>query len=382
MHKLLLGASITLITLTVVGKAAHAVTLQRGISANVIYIQDYFSDVHGGRQVGGGAPGILDLSATLNGRSWDGTKNNRFHFDLLGTFGSSISNQVGDIQGLDNIGAYNTFKVFSAWYQHTFGATGVSLRLGMQDYTALFDTTNASLVFINSSFGLGGAIAQTFVSTFPTTTLGGVVRWKASNGFYAMAGIYNGIPGEPGHPEGTHLYFGPGDGVFSAAEIGLSGGPKQLYKIGIGGWYQTTRYHDFTGRERDRNHGEYVIGQARLYSGTPTPDVDGFVQIGEAQSDANMLNRYIGTGVSVTGLVPGRGDDSFGLGMARVHTSDAYQRVTLSAGYAETVLEMTYQAQLNSHVMVQPDLQYIMDPGASRTIGNALVAGLRGQFSW
>lgn len=382
MRKLVLTAGISLAAVAAVETAAQAKTLTTGVQADATYIQDYFRDVEGGKHLGGGAPGILQLSAGLNGLSWGGSRNNKFYFQMLGTFGGSISNQVGDVQGLDNVEAYNTFKVFSAWYQYTFGHSGVSLRLGMQDYTSLFDTLSAAQVFINSSFGLGGTIAQTFVSTFPTTTLGGVLRWKAPDGFYVMAGVYNGMPGAPGQQAGTHLYFGSRDGVFTAAETGMTGGGKRPYKIGIGGWYQTTRYRDFAHRQRNSDHGEYVIAQTRLYGGGDQPAVDGFVQLGEAQEDANMLNRYVGAGVNVTGLVPGRGSDILGLGMARVHTGDAYRRVTPRASHAETALEMTYQANLTDYAMIQPDVQYIIDPGASSATDNAWVVGVRGQLSW
>lgn len=382
MRNLLLSAGFAVSALIAIGGPAQAKTLTSGIDADVTYVQDYFRDIHGGKHRGGGAPGMVNVNATLDGRSWGGSTNDVFYVDLLGTFGGSISNQVGDLQGADNIEAYNTFKVYSAWYQHTFGDSGFSVRLGLQDYNALFDTLDAAGVFINSSFGLDASIAQSNVSQYPTTAVGAVVRWVSPEGFYAMGGVYDGVPGKPGHPAGTHIDFGPHDGVFSAFETGLKGGGDRPFKIGLGGWYQTSDYQDVFGRERDTDHGVYAIAEKRLIGGGDAPALDAFIQLGDAQSDANTLDHYIGAGVDVTGLVPGRKDDVLGLGMARAHTSDAYRRATANASHAETALEMTYQANLNSYAMIQPDVQYIIDPGASHGTDNAWVVGIRGQLSW
>ena len=44
---------------------------------------------------------------------------------------------------------------------------------------------------------------------------------------------------------------------------------------------------------------------------------------------------------------------------------------------AEMVLEATYQCQVTPWCVVQPDIQYIMNPGGTRDLGNAFVIGGR-----
>jgi porin len=324
----------------------------------------------------------LDLNAAVDGRAWGGSQNNALYIDLLGTFGGSISNQVVDLQGLDNIEAYNTFKLYAAWYEHTFGGSGFSVRLGLQDYNVLFDTLDSAALFINSSFGLDATIAQSNVSQYPVTAAGAVIRWESPRGAYAMGGVYDGVPGLRGHPAGTHIEFQPGDGVFSGLEVGLVGDGAEPYKLAVGGWYQTSNYVDLAGRGRDRNHGLYALGETRLLGGETLPAVDAFVQLGYAEPDRNTLNRYIGVGVDVTGLVPGRPHDTLGLGMARAHTSTTYQHIAPVFTEAEIALELTYRAVVTTRISLQPDVQYIRDPGADRRIGDAWVVGIRGQFIW
>lgn len=377
-----IAAGVAAATLGLAGTTAQAATLSPGVDVSATYAQDYFRDIDGGLKRGGGAPGRIDLSATIDGRAWGGSTDNVFYMDLLDTFGSSISGQVGDLQGLDNNEAYNTFKVFGAWYQHDFGNSGFSTRLGLQDYNALFDVIDAAGVFINSSFGLEPTISQLPVSTFPTTTLGAVLRWRSPRGLYLMGGVYDGKPGLAGHPAGTHIDLRSGDGILAALETGVSGGQRYPYKLAVGGWYRTSHYTDPAGQPQDRNHGLYVIGQQRLLGGEHTPAVDAFLQFGSAQEDRNQIDRYIGVGFNVTGLVPQRPDDILGLGMARVHIGSSYRRNNPGSTDTETAVELTYQASISKRLMIQPDVQYIIDPGAQHGVANAWVVGARARLSW
>jgi porin len=49
---------------------------------------------------------------------------------------------------------------------------------------------------------------------------------------------------------------------------------------------------------------------------------------------------------------------------------------------AETTIEATYSFGVNSHLSIQPDLQYVMSPSGDPAIGNALVIGSRVVASW
>ena len=44
---------------------------------------------------------------------------------------------------------------------------------------------------------------------------------------------------------------------------------------------------------------------------------------------------------------------------------------------AETALELTWRVPLREHVVLQPDLQYVIDPDTDPTIDDAFVAMLR-----
>lgn len=333
--------------------------------------------IGGGRERGAGNPGLLHLAWTATGARWTGWPDATMHVDLMTPTGNSISDRVGDLQTLDNAEAHDTVSVFEAWYQRDFRNTGYSLRLGVQDYNALFDSLGAAGVFLNSSFGIDPTISQSNVSIYPTTGLGAVLQWKSPAGVYAMGGLYDGVPGLPGHPNGTHLELRRGDGVFSAFETGLEGDDASPFKLGVGVWLQTSVQPDPQGRLRRRDHGVYLIGQTRLWrAGAGRPAVDGFVQWGSA-APGNLFERYIGLGVEATGVFLANADDVLGLGLAHARVSTAYRRTLRHGTAAETALELTWDAPVTEHLRLQPDLQYIIDPGADANLSNALVAGVR-----
>jgi porin len=84
-------------------------------------------------------------------------------------------------------------------------------------------------------------------------------------------------------------------------------------------------------------------------------------------------------GTVYQGLVPGRDKDMTVFGLAWGNFSSDYS----SAGNAyngetatyECALEWGYRIQLNSFFYIQPDLQYIIRPGGTGSIPNALVLG-------
>ena len=357
----------------------QAASLTDGMEAGFIYTQDYFRNLDGGLQRGGAAPGTLDLYASLDSSAWGGDGNLMLHLDLLGTLGGSVSALAGDLQTLDNIEAPNTFKVFEAWLQYNLDG-GWMLRLGLQDYNALFNTLDAAGVLLNSSFGLDPSIAQAEVATFPVSAPGAVLRWRGGNA-YVMAAVFDGVPGLPGHPHGTQIHFLPGEGVFAAVETGLTGGVDRPWKLALGGWYRSSRFTDVSGAARSRNHGGYLIAQARLLQRGGV-SVDGFLQLGLARASRNPLDQYLGAGLLVRGLVPARPDDAVSLGLARAHTSSRYRAATPGSSGAETALELTWQAVLNEHLILQPDIQYILDPGAQAAVRNAWLLGIRAELSW
>jgi porin len=97
--------------------------------------------------------------------------------------------------------------------------------------------------------------------------------------------------------------------------------------------------------------------------------------------DRNLVNFYFDTGLSYKGLIPGRDEDALGIAIAYAQLGDTKSVAMVEEGSdvvgSEMVLEATYQFQVTPWCVLQPDVQYIINPGGTRDVGNALVIGAR-----
>ena len=86
------------------------------------------------------------------------------------------------------------------------------------------------------------------------------------------------------------------------------------------------------------------------------------------------------------GRLLGFEDEALGLGVTSVQTGAPYRRTQAAlgarVGQHETTVELTYRAQVTPWLAVQPDVQYVINPGADPALKNALVVGLRLEAAW
>ena len=120
-----------------------------------------------------------------------------------------------------------------------------------------------------------------------------------------------------------------------------------------------------------------------------------FVRAMGAPGDRNLVSVSVDGGLVLKAPLPGRDNDSVGLGFgyAKIGHSavvaDA-QAQALAASTdpvrsAESFIELTYQYQIYPWWQVQPDVQYVVSPGANiadpdgsgHRVGNAVLLGLR-----
>ena len=81
---------------------------------------------------------------------------------------------VGDVQGLDNIEAFNALQLNELWVAKQWLDGKAAIKSGFTDLNVDFDTQQVAALFINSSNGVGPEFSHSGrngPSIFPTTTL-------------------------------------------------------------------------------------------------------------------------------------------------------------------------------------------------------------------
>ncbi len=296
---------------------------------------------------------------------------------------------VGDLQVNSNIDAPHALRVLELWVEQPWDEH-YSLRIGLYDLNTEFDAVDTSGLFLNSSHGIGAAYAQTGIagpSIFPLTSLAARFDWQLTAADTLRYAILDAVPGDPDDPRRTTIRLRSSEGALHAMEYNhvFTGGTR----VGVGGWAYSAEFdriegNDFSGAplRDDGNRGLYAFMDLPLLSEvTHGLDVSAFLRYGTATDELNALDGYIGGGIVVSNFLDARPDDRSGLSFASARAGDPLRRVAAAAGkpllYAETSIELTYSTQLTPWLRLQPDIQYVINPGLDPALANALVFGLR-----
>src|SRR5690606_22092638 len=156
-------------------------------------------------------------------------------------------------------------------------------------------------------------------------------------------------------------------------------------------WAYTSDFEDPIDPEvvHEGSRGAYLLAESELLReapGDPAQGLSGFARVGTADEDVHPLTWSWGAGLVYTGAIPGRDDDRVGLAVTTAHPAPKYRQAEAVGGRLleprEVALEATYALQLRPWLLLQPDVQYIFDPGMHPELDHALLWGLRLQVTW
>ena len=380
----------------------------RSVILTFSYTGELVQNAAGARQ-GAAFPGAAGVQFTLLLRRLIGWQGARIFLFALGTHGGAPGNFVGDVQGVSNLEAPAAVRLEEAWLQQNLLDNRLSWLVGRYDLNTEFYRLQSGGLFVNSSFGIGPEFAQSGragPSIFPNTAVGTRVDFKPSPNVVWRAAVLDGVP--VGHPEGGIRLFAPGDGVLLVGEMALISrpdtvgeprqrrfrigrGPARSYagKLALGAWYYTGRFPDLVATtpngapvQHRGSGGAYLIGDQTVWSprrGRPGA-LAAFAQLGLGDGRVNQIGGYVGGGLTFTAPLSSRAGDAVGLAVAAARNGSPYERVQTTVGdpaAGETTVELTYLAQLRSWLALQPDVQYVIHPGGTRSALNAVVLGLR-----
>lgn len=359
----------------------------KGITIESIVTLDTITNIDGGIKRDTANLGNYDLTLTLDTEKVGLWKGGTFFTYILGNWGNAPSELVGDLQVSSNIETVETLKLYEIWLEQNFWSDQASVLLGLHDYNSEFEVLEYAGNLLNSSFGISVDISQVGPSIFSTTALATRLRVHPSDNSYILTAVYDGIPGDPNNAHGTHIQLDTRDGLFYALELGLLGGNldsevADYFKAAIGAWYHTTDYEDFNGEFRDNNHGAYLIAERSICrEEDPVQGLGAFFQLGFSNPNRNQIGQYVGAGLNYVGLLSFRDNDATSFGIAHARNSSDFKDSYPSAKSAETAIELNYRAEITPYLAITPDLQYIINPGTSPELENAVVLGARFEVS-
>ncbi|VAX35567.1 hypothetical protein MNBD_UNCLBAC01-657 [hydrothermal vent metagenome] len=366
---------------------------KKGITFESVYTIDYFANVQGGLQRKDTYLSNLDIMLTVDTEQFGLWENGTFFVYALDNSGGQklTGSIVGDLQGIDNIEAPRTTRLYEMWYEHTFLDGALSILMGFHDYNSEFDVTEYGGLYLNSSFGISADIsASARPSIFPLVAPAIRIKSILSENVNILFAVYDGDAGDPDTSEHfPRSDFDSEGGAFIVSEFDYFFSANVLPGfIKLGAWYNTGNFDDVLdintsgdALKRDGNVGGYLVIDKMLYQELEDQGLGTFFHFGFNKKNVNEINLYIGGGLNYHGIIPGRNEDDFGIAVAAAIINDDISSLDARDDH-ETVIEMTYRFQFNEYIRIQPDLQYVINPGAVSSVDNALVIGTRVEMSF
>jgi porin len=407
-----------------------------GITLAANETSELLGNVSGGYKQGFAYDGLTQVDLQLDTQRAFGLHGGTFNVSALQIHGSNLSaNNLGTLQTASGIESDGATRLWELWYDQDLRRDGrLDVKIGQQSLDQEFMVSQNALLFVNTMFGwpmLPSANLPGGGPAYPLSGLGVRLRAQPTDGLVVLGGVFNGSPvdaaamGDPqrANPSGTS--FPLNGGVLAIGEVqytypvlgGLVYGdrPEPLARtVKLGFWYNSEPFSDLaidtTGvplaspasnglpRMHQGNYAVYATIDQLLYQKTTDPyrTLSAFGRaMGTPLGASNLIQFSLNAGLTLHEPIPHRRDDTLGIGMgyARVTTgamaADAAQAAFVNPATpvrsGETYLEATYQYELFPWIQLQPDFQYVFNPGAgilnpnapTQRVHNEAVIGIR-----
>ncbi len=361
------------------------------IALSAVYTADVLRNASGGLKTGNAYLDNLDMTLSVDGERALGLPGlTLFAYGLYTNDARFSEVYPGDVMTASNIDAPEALRLYEAWAQWSFGPHDSSLRFGLYDLNSEFDVSAARGVFINSSFGVGHELAQTGIngpSIFPITSLALRLAVQPTPQWTVLAAILDGVPGDRDEPTRTGIHWNADEGFLGIAEIAWHG--TRLRKVAVGAWGYSEpfeRIDETDSAGTAPSYGAYALTEFGLWTDRrrDAREVAGFLRVGVASDAVNEYDRSTQAGIIFHQPFSDTEEETLGLAISTARVGRSYRRSQQEDGVQlserETVIELTYRRRITDWLLIQPDIQYILDPSADPALEHALVLGLRFEF--
>ena len=407
-----------------------------GVDLAIQETSEVLGNATGGSRRGADYDGLTQVILQLDTQRAFHWYGGLLNVSALQIHGRNLStDNLQSLQTASGIEGDRSTRLWELWYdQKLLPEDRLDIKIGQQSVDQEFIVNPNGAYFVNTMFGWplipsvdlpGGGPA------YPLSALGVRARWRPINPVAILVGVYNGSPvpnpnGDPQkvNPSGVSFPVHRGTLVFTELQytypaIGgmvYPGGSAPLgYTYKIGAWYDSESFADqrldntggslasptssgLPGQHRG-DYSIYAVADRMMWrrADNPNQSVSVFGRVMDTpQGDRNLVDFSLNAGIVCHDPLPNRPDDTVGLGMGYGHVSRTaaaldrdnaalYPATFTPIRSSETYIEATYQYQVHPWWQIQPDVQYVFNPGAgvanpnepTRKIGDELVIGVR-----
>jgi porin len=404
-----------------------------GMTLSIVENSELFGNVTGGAQQGFEYNGLTTATLQMDTQRAFGWNGGLFNVSAEQIHGGNLSaSNLYSLQTASGIEADRATRLWELWYQQKFG-DNFDVKIGQQSLDQEFMVSQNSSYFINTMMGwpmLPSADMPGGGPAYPLSALGIRGRAHIGDSITILAGVFNGSPdyqngGDPQQQNPSGVSFPTNGGVLAIAELQFQyPGSGTLVKANeedplartykIGFWYDSESFadlrYDNTGlslanpastgipANHSGNYAIYAVADQMIWRAEdPDRNINAFIRpMFTPLEDRNLISWSVNAGLTMHEPIVGRDDDTAGLGMGVARVSSGASGLDSDTAFynpgvyspvrsTETFLEATYQYQVMPWWQIQPDVQYVFNPGGgivnpnnpAQKIKDELVIGVR-----
>lgn len=409
---------------------------QYGMSLALQETSEVLGNVTDGQRRGFEYDGLTQMALQMDTQRAFGWHGGTFNTSALQIHGRNLSaDNLLTQQTASGIEADRATRLWELWYQQKFlDEDRMDVKIGQQSLDQEFMVSQNAAVFVNTMFGwpmLPSADMPGGGPAYPLSAPGIRVRGRPTDAVTVLAGVFNGRPmdhrwaADSQRDNASGTSFPLNGGPLAIAEVQYAypslgtvlyaDQPEPLprvYKLGV--WYDAEKFQDLrfdnaglslanpassgTAAIHRGDWAVYAVADQMIWQQPTELDrtLNVFVRaMGTPLADRNLVDFSLNAGLNFHEPFLHRDDDIFGIGMGYAHVSgraSALDRDTAfyTGGFTpvrsgETYVEVTYQYQAAPWWQLQPDVQYVFNPGAgvvnpkspNEAVKNELVLGMR-----
>jgi porin len=379
---------------------------------------EFFVDYYGvfqGNPVGGQSQSFAYSQYLPFGFEWKepfGWRGGELRLSAVSGAGRNLSEPIGNAFTVSQAWDGNTVFLYQAYLVQKAFDERLEIGIGRVSASQFFATLPAFDLLVTGGLNpvpVALELNSTFTGSASASWFAGA-RWLPMEETMLTAGVFQARAdlGQTGPYHGLDLDLNPNDGTFGVVEIGWTPNSEKFAAVqeernftrsrreldgdgnGLPGVYKLGAFvsnepkTSYPGGWGESPFGFYAIGEQRLWEQSPGQKLTQHFSIfgGVVWSPPSSVTEMPVSGFAGTvwrGPWSRRPADHLYTSWQIGNFSEPYAQSVgqSSSGALESVLNAGYIFQITKEFSVQPDIQYIIQPGGFGQYGNALVLGLQ-----
>ncbi|MCB1111580.1 MAG: carbohydrate porin [Chlamydiales bacterium] len=355
------------------------------------YTWDLQGNPVGGEKQGFAQAGCLTLLATVDLDHYCHLKDTSFVISGIYRSGINLSSvYINNVMWASQIFGGETWWLCKLYLQKEFCNKRLTLQVGRLNMGELFAYSPLYDFYVNSGINdfIFNLSENVFFHDTPYATWGAYLLANLTPQHSVSLGAFNAnenVAKNSSH--GCNFQFTSTQGLAWFSQYTFQ--PPKSYLPGhysVGTYYYTGVFGKLQGGNVRGNWGWYLMADQTIYKIDDDRKITPFVNFCYAPIAYNQMPYFTCAGIVFEGPFAQRPKDFGAIGFGYGSFSSALravQRMGISPEFGnlpqnfEAMIEITYAFQVNKCFVLQPDIQYIIEPNGYKDIENALVLGVQ-----